>query len=98
MKLDGEINRVVARRRQRHHKALKKYFINAFPEGAYLVANLYAAHIATFAKDGYLSAPEHYKKIVKQYRSRRKSKKLARLPNFIEALNQEAGYVLCDHD
>ena len=98
MKLDSEINRVVARRRQRHHKALKKYFINTSSEGAYLVANLYAAHIATFAKDGYLSAPEHYKKIVKQYRSRRKSKKLARLPNFIEALNQKAGYVLCDHD
>ena len=97
-KLDGEINRVVARRGQRHHKALKRYFLNAGSEGAYLVADLYTTHIAVFAKDGYLNVPEHYKKIVKQYSARRNSKKLARLPNFIEALNQEAGYVLCDHD
>ena len=98
MKLDGEINRVVARRGQRHHKALKIYFINARSEGAYLVANLYTTHIAAFAKDGYLNVPEHYKKIVKQYSARSNSKKLARLPDFIEALNQKAGYVLCDHN
>lgn len=97
-KLDGEINRVVSRRGQRHHKALKRYFINTESEGAYLVANLYATHIATFAKDGYLNVPEHYKEIAKQHNARRHSKKLARLPNFIESLNQKAGYVLCDHD
>ena len=96
-KLDGEINRVVARRGQRHHRALKKYFIHAGAEGAYLVADLYATHIAAFAKDGYLNVPEHYKQIVKHYNARKSSKKLARLPNFIEALNQKAGYTLCDH-
>ena len=96
-KLDGEINRVVARRGQRHHRALKKYFIHAGSEGAYLVADLYATHIAAFAKDGYLNVPEHYKQIVKHYNARKSSKKLARLPNFIEALNQKAGYTLCDH-
>lgn len=98
MKLDGEINRVVARRGQHHHKALKRYFINAGSEGSYLVADLYTTHIAAFAKDGYLNVPEHYKKIVKRHRARRSSKKLARLPNFIEALNKKAGCVLCDHD
>ncbi len=96
--LDSEINRVVAQSGQRHHKALSRYFINAGSEGAYLVANLYTTHIAAFAKDGYLNVPEHYKKIVKQYSARRNSKKLARLPNFIEALNPKAGYTLCDHD
>ena len=98
MKLDGEINRVVARRGQRHHKALKQYFINAGSEGAYLVADLYTTHIASFAKDGCLNVPEHYQKIVKQHHAHKHSKKLARLPDFIETLNRKAGHVLCDHD
>ena len=97
-KLDGEINRVVARRGQRHHKALKQYFINACSEGAYLVADLYTTHIASFAKDGCLNVPEHYQKIVKQHHAHKHSKKLARLPDFIETLNRKAGHVLCDHD
>ena len=97
-KLDGEINRVVARRGQRHHKALKQYFINAGSEGAYLVADLYTTHIASFAKDGCLNVPEHYQKIVKQHHAHTHSKKLARLPDFIEALNRKAGHILCDHD
>ena len=98
MKLDGEINRVVARRGQRHHKALKQYFINAGSEGAYLVADLYTTVIASCARDGCLNVPEHYQKIVKHHHAHKHSKKLARLPDFIEALNRKAGYVLCDHD
>ena len=97
-RLDGEINRVVARRGQTHHKNLKQYFLNPQSQGSYLVANLYTAHIAAFAKDGYLNLPEHYKKIVKQYQTHKNSKKLARLPDFIEELNRKAGYVLCDHE
>ncbi len=98
IKLDFEINRVVAKKGQHHNKALKDYFINAKSEGSYLVANLYIKHIAALAKDGYLSAPEHYRKIVKQYSARKKCRRLSRLPDFIEGLNKEAGYVVCDHE
>ena len=97
-KLDSEINRVVARRGQRHHKPLKKYFIDSRSEGAYLVAATYIKHIAAFSRDGYLDLPEHYKEIVQQSISYKNSEKLARLPRFIEALNTEAGYIICDHD
>ena len=96
-RLDGEINRVVVRKGQTHHKNLKRYFWNPKSKGCYLVANLYTTHIAALAKEGCLHVPEHYKKIAKQYRACRNAKKLARLPNYIEALNQKAGYVLCDH-
>ena len=97
-KLDGEINRVVARRGQVHHDNLKQYFADPKSLGSYLVADLYTTHIATFAKDGYLNLPEHYKKLVKQYHAHKNSKKLARLPEFIEELNRKAGYDLCNHD
>ena len=97
-RLDGEINRVVARRGQTHHGNLKRYFLNPKSQGSYLVADLYTKHIAAFAKDGYLNVPEQYKKIVKQYQSHKNSRKLARLPEFMAALNREAGSVLCDHD
>lgn len=97
-RLDGEINRVVARRVQTHHDHLKRYFADPKSLGSYLVADLYATHIAAFARDGYLNVPEHYKKIVRQYNAHKNSKKLARLPDFIEDLNRKAGYVLCDHD
>jgi hypothetical protein len=95
--LDGEINRVVARRGQTHHGNLKRYFLNPKSQGAYLVADLYTRHIAAFAKDGYLNVPEHYQKIVKQHHAHRNAKRSARLPDFIEDLNRKAGYALCDH-
>ena len=60
-RLDSEINRVVARRGQTHHEDLKRYFLNPTSLGAYLVADLYTRHIAHFAKNGYLNAPEQYK-------------------------------------
>ena len=91
-RLDGEINRVVARRGQFHHDDLKRYFMDPKMLGSYLVADLYTRHIAAFARDGYLNVPEQYKKIVKQH-----PKRSARLPVFIEELNRKAGYVLCDH-
>ena len=95
--LDGEINRVVARRGQTHHEDLKEYFLNPNSQGAYLVADLYPRHIARFSRNGFLSLPEHYQKIAKQYHAGRSSKKTARLPLFIEELNRKAGYKLCDH-
>ena len=84
--LDGEINRVVARRGQTHHEDLKRYFLEPKSQGTYLVADLYAKHIAALAVDGVLNLPEQYK-----------TQKSARLPAFIEELNRKAGYVLCDH-
>ena len=96
--LDGEINRVVARRGQRHHRNLKKYFSDPTSQGAYLVAKRYTTHIAAFAKNGYLLVPKHYQNIATQYQSRKNSKNLARLPDFIEELNRKAGYLVCNHE
>ena len=98
MRLDEEINRVVARRGQRHHNWLKRYFINAKAEGAYLVAATYTRHIASYAEDGYLPVPECYKQIVQRHISYKKSAKWARLPLFMKWLNQKAGVVICDDE
>ena len=98
LKLDSEINRVVARRGQSHHSALKHYFMNPVSEGSYLVAAVYTSHIASFAQNGYLDVPQAYGEIVKQRAANKHSKKLGRLPDFIDSLNQEAGYVVCDHN
>ena len=95
-KLSVEINRIVASRGQQHHKSLKKYFINPKSEGAYLIANAYTKHIASFAKNGFLSVPEAYQAIVQQSISYKHSAKFARLPSFIAKLNQQAGSVICD--
>ena len=97
-KLNTEINRVVAYRGQRHHEALKAYFKNPRAQGSYLVADTYVKTIASYADDGYLSVPAFYKEIVQQSISYKTSGKLARLPRFIEALNQAAGHVVCDNE
>jgi hypothetical protein len=97
-KLNVEINRVVAYKGQRHHKALKRYFRNPQSHGAYLVANIYTRYIASFAENGCLAVPEHYKGIVQQSLSYKNTNKLARLPRFIDALNQAAGRVVCDNE
>jgi hypothetical protein len=96
-KLNAEINRVVARRGQRHHDALKRYFVNPESDGAYLVASVYTKYIASFAENGHLAVPDHYNEITQQYARRKNSKKFGRLPRFIELLNQEAGHVVCDN-
>ena len=96
-KLNREINRVVAHRGQRHHSALKRYFIDPASEGAYLVADRYVRHIAAMAKDGCLDAPACYQQTVQRSISHKSSQKFARLPKFIEALNQEAGCTVCDN-
>ena len=88
--LSNEINRVVAYRNQRHHKALKQYFRNPAAEGAYLTACLYTRHIASFARSGVLEVPESYKK-------QSLAGKSARLARFLDSLNREAGRMVCDH-
>ena len=97
-KLNTEINRVVAHKGQRHHKALKKYFKIAQSQGAYLVADIYIKMISSYADDGCLKVPDFYKEIIQQNISCKNSKKLARLPRFVEALNQTAGRVVCDNE
>lgn len=97
-KLNTEINRVVARRGQHHHDALKRYFMNPESDGAYLVASVYTKHIASFAKKGCLAVPDHYNEIARQYACQKNTRKFARLPKFIELLNQEAGHVVCDNE
>ncbi len=96
-KLNCEINRVVAHKGQRHHKALKRYFKNPQSRGAYLVADLYIKTIAAFAETGCLQVPAFYKGIVQQSISYKNTAKLTRLPHFVEMLNQDAGHMVCDH-
>ena len=97
-KLNAEINRVVAYKGQRHHKALKRYFKDPQSEGAYLVADIYVKTIASYADEGKLKVPEFYKEIVQQSISYKTSAKFARLPRFVEALNKAAGRVVCDNE
>ena len=97
-KLNTEINRVVAFKGQRHHKALKRYFKNPKSKGAYLVADIYVKTIASYAREGHLLVPEFYKAIVQQSISYKTYAKLARLPHFVEALNKTAGRVVCDNE
>jgi hypothetical protein len=88
-RLDSEIDRVVACRGQAHHEDLKRYFINPGSEGAYLVADQYVKYIASFSENGALDVPEYYRELSKNRKSR--------LPAFIEALNQAAVHIVCDH-
>lgn len=97
-KLNAEINRVVSYKGQRHHKALKKYFKNPRSYGAYLIAKEYIKTILSYSKCGIIQVPEVYKEIVQQSISYKNSTKLARLPQFIEMLNKEAGCVICDNE
>lgn len=97
-KLNAEINRVVAYKGQRHNEAIKRYFKNPESQGAYLVADMYIRHIASFAENKCLSVPEHYKKLAKRSALHKKSDKSARLPRFIESLNASAGRIICDNE
>ena len=97
-KLNTEINRVVAYKGQRHHKALKKYFKNPHSQGSYLVAATYVKAVASNADNGLLTVPEFYKEIVQRSVSYKNSEKLARLPRFIDVLNREAGCIVCDNE
>ena len=90
LSLDREIDRVVARRGQRHHAELKRYFINPDSEGAYLVADRYAAQIASFAEGGAIQVPMHYGDMARSGRGD--------LPTLVESLNEGAGRVVCDHE
>jgi hypothetical protein len=98
IRLDAEINRVVAYKGQRHHKALKMYFKDPRSMGPYLVADVYVKTVASYANDGQLKVPDYYKEIVQRSMSYKRFSRSARLPRFIEALNREAGYIICDNE
>ena len=95
--LNTEINRVVAYKGQKHHKALKRYFVDPKSQGAYLVASMYTRRIASFADSGSLDVPESYKALVQKSISYKYNAKFTRLPRFIEFLNQQAGNTVCDN-
>lgn len=95
-KLNREINRVVARKGQNHNKVLKAYFADPRSEGAYLIASLYTGYIASCAENGYIDVPLRYREILQKYRSGKKTPRYARLPEFVDRINEKAGYTLCD--
>lgn len=96
--LNEEINRVVAARRQTHHKALKDYFHTAAAEGPYLIAELYTKHIASFARNGCIDVPKKYAALYQKYKTGKSSRREERIPRFIASNNEAAGYTVCDHE
>ena len=88
--MNGEVNRVVASRGQRHTDALKAYFRRPQAQAPYLIGELYVHFIAGLAQDGFLPVPIAY---AQQY-SRNPHCRLAR---FLEENNAGAGDCLCDH-
>lgn len=92
--LGEEINRVVAYSRQQHHPALKAYFVQSEAEGPYVIAELYTAHIASFAREGSVSVSEAYSSL---YQKKASTGKNTRIPRFLDENNAAAGYTVCDH-
>lgn len=96
--LNQEINRVVSRRGQRHHPALKAYFSRLHAQGPYLIAECYVSFIAGLAQNGCISVPLHYAAIHQAALSPKATAKVRRLPRFLAANNEAAGYPVCDHE
>lgn len=96
--MSDEINRVVARRGQKHHSAIKKYFCKTESKAAYLIAELYIKHILSFTHKGFIIVPQKYEEIYSESLVQPAGSKLKRLPDFINRNNIDAGRVVCDHD
>ena len=92
IRLNEEINRVVAYRGQRHNEKLKRYFIRTEAQGPYLLAKLYTGYIASLAENGCISVPERYACDYKKEGLR------GRVPRFIEENNGYAESMICDHE
>ena len=75
--LNQEINRVVAKRGQRHHKTLKAYFLRPQAQGSYLIAQQYVSFLAGLSVNGLLPVPNYY-----AAHCRESSRKERRLPGF----------------
>ena len=96
--MSDEINRVVARRGQKHHSAIKKYFCKTESKAAYLIAELYINHILSFTHKGFIIVPQKYEEIYSESLVQPAGSKLKRLPDFINRNNIDAGRIVCDHD
>lgn len=96
--MSNEINRVVARRGQRHDSALKKYFCKTESKASYLIAELYVKHILSFTHKGFIIVPQKYEEIYSASLVQSEGSKEKRLPDFINRNNADAGRVVCDHD
>lgn len=92
VRLNEEINRVVAYGRQTHHRGLKEYFVRTEAEGAYLVAKLYTEYIASLSVEGSIPVPVRYAADYKKSGGR------GRIPGFLEENNKAAGETVCDHE
>lgn len=90
-RIDSEINRTAAHRRQKHHARLKEYFLNPQSRGSYLAALMYTDYIASLACGGTLAVPDCYADL---YREKGKNSRITR---FIEDINEKAGRIICDH-
>lgn len=98
LSLNYAINCVVAKSGQTHHEELKRYFRNPRSEGAYLIAELYGKHIASFVVEGWIDVPKHYAEICKTWRAGKGGRKMRRLPNFVEWANKQTDHIVCDHE
>ena len=96
--MSEEINRVVAWRGQRHSSAIKRYFCKTESKAAYLIAELFIKHIASFTYKGFVIVPQQYEEIYSASLVQSKDSKEKRLPDFINRNNASAGRVVCDHD
>ena len=96
--MSDEINRVVARRSQKHHPTIKKYFCKTESKAPYLIAELYIRHILSFTHKGFIIVPQKYEEIYSESLLQPAGSKLKRLPDFINRNNIDAGRVVCDHD
>ena len=96
--MSNEINRVVVRRGQKHHSAIKKYFGKTESKAPYLIAELFIKHIASFTHKGFIIVPQKYEEIYSASLVQSKDSREKRLPDFINRNNVAAGRMVCDHD
>ncbi len=96
--MSNEINRVVARRGQKHDSVIKKYFCKTESKASYLIAELFVRHILSFTHKGFIIVPQKYEEIYSESLICQKDSKEKRLPDFIERNNAAAGRTVCDHD
>ena len=84
----------------RESQTLREYLLfqintREIPEGHKAVLRFLAE---STAESGWLEVPEAYKETVKRSLANKNSEKWTRIPAFIEALNQMAGYTVCDNE
>lgn len=84
LRLRRELHRVTAQRGQRHHPALKAYFLDPKSQGSYLIARLYIRKLADCAGPGPLPLPRNCRALLGTPGGRR-------LRRFLEENDRKAG-------